>query len=86
MEQKESEISKAEFKAIYLQRATHYSGWTLEYWDTFFEIEVGQRYFVYPSENPNATQMFIRSESNKHCIFFLSEESEESFFDFPGKD
>ncbi len=82
----ERKLSKAEFKALYFQHSTPYSGWTLEYWNTFFENEVGQEYFVYASEDPEAKRMFIRSEGNKHCIFFLDEEAEESLFDFPGKD
>lgn len=82
----EYEISKAEFRTIYFQHAKPFSGWTQEYWNQFFEDKVGHQYFVYESENPEATRMFIREDGNNHCIFFLTEESEESFFDFPGKD
>ena len=86
MEQKELEITKAKFKEIYFQNATPHSGWTQDYWNTIFENEVGQQYFIYTSEDIRATRMFIRRDDNKHCIFFLTEESEESFFDFPGKE
>jgi hypothetical protein len=86
MHQHEREINKAEFKALYFEHTAPFSGWTQEYWDQFFEYKEGQQYYVYKSGNPEALRMFIREDGNKHCIFFLAEESEESFFDFPGKE
>jgi hypothetical protein len=30
--------------------------------------------------------MFIITDSVKHCMVFLTEDAEETFFDFPGKE
>ncbi|MEQ8303509.1 MAG: hypothetical protein RIB47_08965 [Cyclobacteriaceae bacterium] len=76
----EIEVSKEQFKKRYFQGATPHSGWTSAYWDQFFEVESGARYFVIEPGDQRANRMFIRSGDNKHCIFFLSEAAEESMY------
>lgn len=83
---KEHKISKAEFKTIYFQHSTRDSGWTSTYWDQFFENEKEGEYYLVESQSAGSARMFIRSEGQKHCIYFLTEDAEESFFDFPGKE
>lgn len=82
----EEEITKQEFKGFYFKYATPNSGWTEEYWNHFYEQEIGKRYFFTRPESPESTRMFIVSDVDKHRMIFLTEESEESFFDFPGKE
>ena len=82
----EEEVTKAEFKDFYSRYATPNSGWTEEYWNHFYEREEGKRYFFTKPEGPESTRMFIVSDSDHHRMIFLTEESEESFFDFPGKE
>ena len=82
----EEEISKQAFKEFYFKYATPNSGWTEEYWDHFYEQEEGKRYFFTAPETPDSNRMFIVSGDDKHRMIFLTEDSEESFFDFPGKE
>ena len=79
----EQEISKSAFKEIYFQYASTESGWTHSYWDAFFEGEANVKYFVIMPHSAEANRMFIRSGNGVHCIYFLTEEAEESFFNMP---
>ncbi len=82
----EEEVTKAEFRNYYFKYATPHSGWTKEYWNQFYENEEGKRYFFAKPATPQATRMFIVSDHDTHRMIFLSEDAEESLFDFPGKD
>ena len=82
----EQEITKEKFKEFYFYYATPNSGWTEDYWNHFYENEEGKRYFFTKPDTPASTRMFIVSENTKHRMVFLTEEGEESFFDFPGKE
>lgn len=82
----EREVSKLAFKNLYFKYATPNSGWTKEYWNKFYENEEGKNYYFTNPDTPESTRMFIVSDSVNHRIIFLTEEAEESFFDFPGKD
>ena len=82
----EEEVTKAKFKALYFKYATPNSGWTVDYWNQFYEAEIGKRYFFTAPNSPESVRMFIVSGDNKHRLIFLTEDSEESFFDFPGKE
>ena len=84
--EEDEEVTKEQFKDLYFKYATPYSGWTEDYWNHFFERETGKRYYFRKPEMPEATRMFVSSDKDKHRIFFLTEEAEESFFDFPGKE
>ncbi len=86
MEKAEEEVSKARFKSLYFKYATPHSGWTEDYWNEFYEQEEGKRYFFRKPETAESTRMFIVSDSTIRRIIFLTEEAEERFFDFPGKD
>jgi len=82
----EEEVTWEKFKDLYFNYATPHSGWTEDYWDHFYEKEVGKRYFFTRPVSPAATRMFIISGGDNHRMVFLTEEAEESFFDFPGKE
>ncbi len=82
----EEEITKEKFRELYFKHATPNSGWTEDYWNHFYEKEAGKRYFFTKQETPDSTRMFIVSDGLAHRMIFLTEESEESFFDFPGKE
>jgi hypothetical protein len=84
--EEEQEISKSVFKEIYFKHASTESGWTQPYWDNFFEDEVDKKYFVIQPRSHQENRMFIRSGAGEHCIYFLTEEAEESFFRFPTRD
>ena len=82
----EEEVTKAKFKALYFKYATPNSGWTEEYWNHFYEKKEGDRYFFSKPATPESTRMFIVSGDTTHQMIFLTEEAEESCFDFPGKE
>jgi hypothetical protein len=82
----ETEVTKDEFKDLYFKYATPNSGWTLDYWNRFFENGQGKKYFFSKPSTPQSTRMFIIDEGDIHRMIFLTEDSEESFFDFPGKE
>ncbi len=82
----EEEVNKAKFKDLYFKYATPNSGWTEEYWNQFYEEEVGKKYFFTKPATPESTSMCIMSGGGEHRMIFLTEDAEESFFDFPGKD
>ncbi len=84
------EVTKEQFKEIYFKLGEDAGGWTLEYWNEFYEDEKrpGWKYLMQEPETPEHTRMMIVEDYGKResRLFFLTEEGEESFFDFPGKD
>jgi hypothetical protein len=81
MENVEKEISKEEFKELYFK----YQYCDQNYWDHGFEGETDKKYFVVEPEDPTQIRMFIVSDKDTHRAVFMTEDSEESFFDYPGK-
>lgn len=79
-------LSKAEFKKMYMTYRTDGDGWSDNYWDHFYENQKGKRYYFDPPETPAHTRMFISESGDKVSLFFMSEEAEERFFDYPGKE
>jgi hypothetical protein len=82
------EVTKEQFKKIYFQYGGGAeTGWDLEYWKKFFEEKKkpGMRYLLEEPQTPEHTRMMIVDdfEKNEYRLFFMTEESEESFFDFP---
>ncbi len=85
------EVTKDQFKEIYLKLGGGAeTGWSVEYWNEFFEEEKrpGMKYLIKEPETPEHTRMMIVTDygQNEYRLFFLTEESEESLFDFPGGD
>jgi hypothetical protein len=76
----EHEVSKSEFKTAYFRHSTPDSGWTEEYWNSFYEFEDGKRYYYAQPGSPHATRMFIISDAASHRMIFLMEDAEERFF------
>lgn len=81
----EKEVSKAEFKKAYMRYREDDDGWTDDYWNHSFENEEGKRYFLAPPESPRHSRLFITTNANRRHMYFLTLESEESLFDYPGK-
>ena len=82
----EKEVSKAEFKKAYMTYRSQGDGWTDRYWQESFEKEEGKRYFLRIPDSPRHNRLFITSDSESHRMYFLTDEAEESFFDYPGKE
>lgn len=82
------EVSKEQFKEIYFKLGGGEStGWGLDYWNSFFENEKrpAMKYMVEEPETPAHNRMMIVTDygTNEYRLFFMAEESEESFFEFP---
>jgi hypothetical protein len=82
-------VTKEEFKKRYFEyeKTNPGTGWTADYWDHFYEKEMGMKYEITEPESPAANVMWIGGEKmDTHRMFFLSEDQTDSFFDFPGKE
>jgi hypothetical protein len=84
------EVTKEQFKEIYLRLGGGTAtGWSPEYWNKLFEDDKrsGMKYLLEEPETPEHTRMMIVTDygRNEYRLFFFTEESEESFFDFPDK-
>ena len=84
------EVTKEEFKeAFFTLGGRESSGWSLEYWNKFFEddMRLGMTYRLQDPETPQHTRMMIVSDFDRseYRLFFLTEEGEESLFDFPAE-
>ncbi len=83
------EVTKEQFKEVYF-RLGGGQGWDADYWNKFFEVDTrpGMKYLVEEPATPEHTRMMIVTDfgMNEYRLFFMTEESEESFFEFPDKD
>ena len=84
------EVTKEQFKEIYFKLGGGAAtGWGLAYWNKFFQDEKrpGMKYLIEEPKTPEHTRMMIVTDygRNEYRLFFLTEGSEESFFDFPGE-
>ncbi len=81
------EVTKAKFKEVYFRLGGASGGWTEEYWGQFFENDPrpGMKYLLEEPASPAHNRMMIVTDfaSNEYRLFFLTEESEEDFFEFP---
>ncbi len=85
------EVPKEKFKEIYFRLGGgYYSGWTADYWQKFYEDEVkpGWKFMVQEPESPKHGRMWIVADdaAKEYRLFFMTEESTENFFDYPGKE
>lgn len=82
----EQEVTKEEFKKLYFKYGGESTGWTLEYWNEFYEKLEGVRFVFFPPKDDTENRLFIAEDEDEVSMFLMSEESEDSFFDYPGKD
>jgi hypothetical protein len=83
------EVTKAEFKEMYFRLGGGpASGWTQDYWDHNIEPRAtpDMKFVVEDPPTPEHNRMFIVTDAREHRLFFMTEESEESFFEMPGRD
>ena len=81
-------VTKRQFKETYVKLGGGVvTGWGPEYWNKFFEDEErpGMKYLLEEPETSEHTRMMIVTDCgrNEYRLFFLTEESEESLFEFP---
>ena len=80
------ELTKMGFKKMYMNYRTDGDGWSDDYWDQRYENKKAKRYFFTEPETRKHTRMFISESHDSLHLFFMTLDSEESFFDYPGKD
>ena len=80
------ELTKMEFKKMYMNLRTDGDGWSDKYWEHFYENQQAKKYFFTEPETPDHTRMFISESGNSVSLFFMTLDAEESFFDYPGKE
>ena len=85
------EVTKEKFKEVYFALGGGAAtGWGLEIWNSSFENEKipGMKYFLEEPETSGHTRMMIVTDygMHEHRLFFFTEESEESLFEFPDDD
>ena len=82
------EITKQEFKELYLRHGTISDGWGQDYWNKFFEPDRNpkMKYFVNEPETSAHTRMMIVNDYGclQHRMFFASPAEEERLFSTPG--
>lgn len=76
------DLTREQFKAIFLEHATREQGWT---WAAFEPERPGMRYRYEPPESPAHTRLMIATDfgAQEYRLFFMTEEAEERFFEFP---
>lgn len=84
-------VTKEEFKEVYFRLGGgDRSGWTADYWRKRFEgeAEPGWRFLVREPASPGHDRMWIVTdhERKEYRLFFMTEQSTEDGFDYPGKD
>lgn len=85
------EVTRDEFERLYFELGGgQTAGWTRDYWERQFaaHYEPPMKFLAEPPETPEHTRMFIVSDfkAREHRMIFLTEEAEERFFDYPGKE
>lgn len=82
----QQELTKMEFKKMYMNWRTDGDGWSDKYWDHFYENQQAKQYFFEEPETADHTRMFISESGDRVYLFFMTLDAEESFFDYPGKE
>lgn len=82
------QVSKGLFKDIYFRLRGESSVWTADYWWDVIEpyTELGWRFMVEEPRSAEHNRMFIVTDHKamEHRLFFMTEQSEEDFFEWPG--
>jgi hypothetical protein len=83
------QIGKGLFEELYFRRGGESSGWTADYWREAIEpyTELGWRFMVEEPRSAEHNRMFIVTDHKamEHRMFFMTEESEDGFMEWPGE-
>ena len=82
------QVGKGLFKEMYFRfGGGKASGWTADYWREFFEdkSDLGWRFMVEEPRSAEHNRMFIvtDSQAKEYRMFFITEESEDRFMEWP---
>jgi len=78
------EVTKEVFKEIYFEYGKSSDGWTLDYWNQFYESPQKNsiKYLACFPAKPSESRMMIVNDNvaNEYRLFFLNEDEEENLF------
>jgi len=81
------EVTREEFKKLFFEHATPGSGWTHESWKQIDQgPDADTKYLYKPPATPLHDRLYISSGDAECRMFFMTDESDEAFFDHPGRD
>jgi len=79
------QVSKRLFEEMYFRLGGESSGWTADYWRKVIEPEtgLGWRFLVEEPRSAEHNRMWVVTDHKamEHRLFFMTEQSEEDFFD-----
>jgi hypothetical protein len=83
------QVSESLFREMYFRLGGgEASGWTADYWRKVIEpyIELGWRFMVEEPRSAEHNRMFIVTDHKamEHRLFFMTEQSEDHFMEWPG--
>lgn len=78
------EVSKAQFKEIFLKYGKVSEGYGPDYWDEFYAAPEREdmKYLIDLPSDPAASRMMVVTDysSGEYRLFFMTEDQEDSFF------
>lgn len=82
------QVSKELFKEIYFRLGGGAAtGWTADYWQKFFEkqVELDWRFMVEEPRSAEHNRMFVVTDpqAREYRLFFLTEQAEDNFMQWP---
>ncbi len=85
------EVPKEQFEEIYFRLGGgDRAGWDQAYWDQFFASDPSpaMKYVIEEPPTPQHHRMMIVSDfaAREYRLFFMTEQNEESFCEFPNQD
>jgi hypothetical protein len=80
------QVTKEQFKECFLRYSQPGDGYGPEYWDRFFGKPDASpiRYLVEEPQSPEHCRLMLVTGAGECRLFFMTEEAEERFFEFPG--
>jgi hypothetical protein len=83
------QVAKGLFEEIYFRLGGGESGWTADYWREVIEpvAELGWRFMVEEPRSAAHNRMWVVTDhkAKELRLFFMTEQSEEGFMEWPGE-
>jgi hypothetical protein len=83
------QVGKGLFEEMYYRLGGEKSGWTADYWRKVIEpyTGLGWRFMVEEPRSAEHNRMFIVMDTKamEHRMFFLTEQEEDHFMEWPGE-
>ena len=82
------QITKSEFVELFIKHATPAdSGWNPDHWKTLEKYHETETKWMYQEpQSPQHDRLYLVCGCGENRMFFMTDESDEAFFDHPGKE